>query len=90
MIDFTILACAMLIGAANAPTPFVLIPGALLTLSGIRRDQDLAIQFTRLDSARVFTLGLAFSAASNLFFALGAFYLGRALLWGMPLALLSR
>jgi hypothetical protein len=90
MIDLAILACAMLIGAANTPITLVLVPAALLTFSGLRRDQDLAMQFARLGSTRVLTLGVAFSAASNLFFAILAFYLGRALLWLMPLALLSR
>jgi hypothetical protein len=90
MIDLAILACAMLIGAGNAPLPFVLVPAALLTLAGLKRDQDLTAQFTHLSSARVLSLGLAFSAASNLLFVLIAFYLGRAALWLTPLALLSR
>jgi hypothetical protein len=90
MIDFAILACAMLIGAGNAPLPLVLMPAALLTLAGLRRDQDLVAQFTRLGGVRVLSLGLAFSAASNLLFALIAFYLGRCALWLAPLALLPR
>ena len=85
MLDFAILACAMLIGAANAPTAWVFVPATLLTLSGLRRDQDIASQF-RLGTARVLTLGLAFSAASNLLFAFLAFYFGRALLWLAPLS----
>jgi hypothetical protein len=90
MIDLAILACAMLIGAANAPITLVLVPAALLTFSGLRRDQDLATQFGRLGTTRVLTLGLAFSAASNFVFAILAFYLGRALIWLTPLALFSR
>ena len=81
LLFLTVLSCTVLGFAGTPPLPTIAAMTMVLTLLGMSEDRALAVRFSKLSSARVFSLAVAQSAFSNLFFAAFSFAIGSGIAW---------